>query len=306
MQNTGTEDSFQAGQKAPVHQPVMVDEVLLYLNLKNAQLVVDGTCGEGGHSQAILSHLPENATLLVMDRDQEVLEVAKGRLSGKGRILFANASYAELVDVLRSYKLSKPDAVLLDLGMSTYHIKEKERGFSFDSPSLDMRYDRTRGITAEDFLAEGSEEEIGRVLRDYGEERKAKYIARLIVKERKHNRITSGKQLANLIERHIRRQGRIHPATCTFQALRIYVNDELDHLMRFLEILPYVVAQGGRFVSITFHSLEDRIVKNSMREYAQKGYMRILTKKVVRPSADEVYKNPNSRSARLRAVEMII
>ncbi|MCX7702870.1 MAG: 16S rRNA (cytosine(1402)-N(4))-methyltransferase RsmH [Planctomycetota bacterium] len=290
-------------RKGAVHQPVMVDEVLFYLNLKDSRLVVDGTCGEGGHTEEILKNSPVHSIVLAMDRDPEILEVAKKRLSGEKRVVFVNENYRNLADVLKSLHLGKADAIFLDLGMSSYHLKEVERGFSFDSFSLDMRYDRREGISAEEFIHKASKEEMARVFWKYGEERRASYIAALLVAERRKRRIASGRDLASLIEQRVGRRERIHPATRVFQALRIFVNNELEHLERFLETLPEVLTRKGRFVSLSFHSLEDRLVKQSLKRYEKEGLLRILTKKVVRPSKEEVCLNPNSRSARLRAAE---
>ena len=285
---------------------MMVSEVVSFLNLQKARLVVDGTCGEGGHSEVILGHLSPDATLLLLDRDPEILEVARMRLGGDRRVRFAVGSYADTEKILNSFGFGKCDALLVDLGMSAYHIERKDRGFGFDSGRLDMRYDRRSGVSAEEFLASASVEEIERVLREFGEERFAWRIAKAIVSERKREPINSGKRLARLVERVVGRRGRIHPATRTFQALRIYVNNELGHLRRFLGGLDKVLGRGARFVSIAFHSLEDRLIKRALSEYAEGGFMRILTKKVVRPTVEEVKRNPRARSARLRAAEVLL
>ena len=292
--------------QAAVHLPVMVSEVVSFLNLQRARLVVDGTCGEGGHSEVILRHLSSDARLLLLDRDPEILEVARMRLGGDRRVRFAVGSYADVEDILNSFGFGKCDSFLVDLGMSGYHIERGDRGFGFDSDRLDMRFNRSCGVSADEFLATASAEEIERVLREFGEERFARRVAKAIVSERKREPINSGKRLARLIERVVGRRGRIHPATRTFQALRIWVNDELEHLKRFLGSLERVLGRGARFVSIAFHSLEDRLIKRALSEYAEGGFMRILTKKVVRPTAEEVKRNPRARSARLRAAEVLL
>lgn len=289
-----------------LHRPVMLREALEFLDLGRARVAVDATCGEGGHTAAMLERMRSDAVLLAVDRDSEVLKVAETRLGGDARLRLIQASYAELPRLLDARRFGRADALLVDLGVGSFQLGRPERGFSFDSTTLDMRYDRTGpGPTAADFLAGAAEEEIARVLYEFGEERRSRRIARAIVERRERSRMETGAELAALVQRVLGRRGRIHPATRTFQALRIFVNRELEHLERLLESLPDILSEGGRFVALSFHSIEDRLLKRALRGYAESKRMRLLTKKVVRPTAEEVRLNRRARSARLRAAEML-
>jgi 16S rRNA (cytosine1402-N4)-methyltransferase len=283
----------------------MVAEVLEQLNLSPGMAVLDATVGEGGHSEEILKVTGETGRVIAIDRDEEILEVAKRRFSAHSNISLFKANYADLADVLREANVERVNAALFDLGLSSYHLKKAERGFSFeyDAP-LDMRFDRTEGEKAAELLNELSEKEIERILREYGQEPRSRAVARAISRSGKIE--TTGELKEIVVAATKYRRGRTHAATRTFQALRIAVNNELENLQNALSVIWRYLERGGRLVVISFHSLEDRIVKNSFKTLSRQGAIRILTPKPIRPGANEVLANPNSRSARLRAAEVLL
>jgi 16S rRNA (cytosine1402-N4)-methyltransferase len=283
----------------------MVAEVITYLNLSPGMIVLDATVGEGGHSEAILKAIGERGRIIAIDRDEEILELARRRFSAHGNISLFKANYADLADVLRESGVTRVNAALFDLGLSSYHLRKPERGFSFESDSpLDMRFDRREGKTAAELLSHLPESEIERILREFGEEPKSRAVARAICKQREKIETTSElKQIVTAATGY--RRGRTHAATRTFQALRIAVNDELENLKKALSVIWGYIEKGGRNVVISFHSLEDRIVKNCFRTLSRQGVLKILTPKPVRPSEAEVLANTNARSAKLRAAEVL-
>jgi 16S rRNA (cytosine1402-N4)-methyltransferase len=301
------------------HEPVMTGEILRVLRPREGMIFLDGTLGGGGHSGALLS---AGARVLAMDRDPAALEHARLRLSAYGdrfRALHGNFADAAADAAVRE---SAPfDGALLDLGVSSHQLDSAERGFSFrhDGP-LDMRMDPSALRTAADLVNSSAEEELARIFREFGEEPQSKRAARAIVAERERMAFVRTGQLAALLERVLPRRGRIHPATRVFQALRIAVNDELGALRRALETIPSLLRSGARFAVITFHSLEDRIVKSFFRSGSEEWLDRPewpaprrnpgrcfldLTRKPLEASPDEVKRNPRARSARLRAVEIV-
>lgn len=301
------------------HRPVLVTEAVGLLRPAPGRVFLDGTLGGGGHSEALLE---AGASVVGVDRDPEALAEASARLAVFGdrfRAVHGNFSdAAELPSVLAS---APYDGALLDLGVSSHQLDTAERGFSFrhDGP-LDMRMDPSLGETAADLVNSVGEGELTRILREYGEEPQARRVARAIVAERKRLAFTRTGQLAALIEKVLGRRGRIHPATRSFQALRIAVNDELGSLRRALESLPGLLCAGARLVVITFHSLEDRVVKTFFRVGSEQWLdrpewpaprpnpawrFRDLTRHPVEAAAGELANNPRARSARLRAVEML-
>ena len=289
---------------SPVHIPVLQKEVLDFLNPKANENFVDCTIGEGGHALAILERILPNGKLLGIDWTRELIEslMAKAGSLSKNLILVCD-NFANLKNIVERQGLGQVSGVLFDLGLSSWHLEKSRRGFSFsrDEP-LDMRFQG--GITAQEIVNWWPQKELERMLKEYGEERFAKRIANEIVRSREKEPITSTLQLVSIVERAVPywyQKRRIHPATKTFQALRIAVNDELNNLKRALPQAIEVLKPGGRLVVISFHSLEDRIVKNFLRENSRKGLLKVLTKKPVKPSAEEVKVNPRSRSARLRA-----
>jgi len=302
-----------------------VQEVLEDLITDPDGTYIDGTVGSGGHSEAIGKRIGERGQLLCLDRDSEAIRISKERLSFLGeRVRFIKGSYESADQVLRGLGWGKAHGILLDLGMSGFQLEQSGRGFSFhrDEP-LDMRMDPDAGVTAEHLIQHLSEKELEEILRQYGEERRARAIARRIGQERKTKPIRSSLHLAHLIESVVqrpRRAGAKHPATRTFQALRIAVNKELEHLASFLDKSPALLAGSGRLVILSYHSLEDRMVKRAMMDW-EKGcqcpptlpqcgcgkepLFRRLHKKGVRPDPKEIEENPRARSAVLRAAERI-
>jgi 16S rRNA (cytosine1402-N4)-methyltransferase len=289
--------------KEVLHRPVMVEEVVGFLLQKEAGVYVDCTLGSGGHTEEILRRC-SNCIVIGIDRDQEAIERAKVRLP-EDRVVFVRERFSEVDAIVQQRGYKEVDGVLMDLGLSMEQLKDPERGFSFSSEApLDMRMDRDQALTAQEIVNRWPEGELERIIRQYGEERRSKAIARQIVKRRKPSPIKTCRELAALIEGlYGTRRTKIHPATKTFQALRIVVNSELEQLQKALRAAVKVLRKGGRLVVISYHSLEDRIVKNFFREGQKEGLLKVLTKKVVRPSEEEKRTNPSSRSAKLRAAE---
>ncbi|MEM3673466.1 MAG: 16S rRNA (cytosine(1402)-N(4))-methyltransferase RsmH [Candidatus Bathyarchaeia archaeon] len=292
----------------PVHVPVLQKEVLDFLNPKADENFVDCTIGEGGHAFAILERILPNGKLLGIDLTREIIEGLKAKAENLNKnLILVCDNFANLKSIVERHGFGQVSGVLFDLGLSSWHLEKSGRGFSFsrDEP-LDMRFQG--GITAQEIVNTWPQKELKRILKEYGEERFAKRIAREIVQSREKEPITSTLQLVSIVERAVPywyQKRRIHPATKTFQALRIAVNGELNNLKRALPQAVEILKPNGRLVVISFHSLEDRIVKNFLRENARKGLLKVLTKKPVKPSAEEVKFNPRSRSARLRAAVKI-
>ncbi|HEY3382291.1 MAG TPA: 16S rRNA (cytosine(1402)-N(4))-methyltransferase RsmH [Vicinamibacterales bacterium] len=293
----------------PGHVPVMRAEVLTALAPARGGLFVDCTIGLGGHADALLE---AGATRVVgIDRDADALAVASDRLARWGeRVVLVHADYRELNRVLDARTIDRVDGVLVDLGVSSLQFDGEGRGFSFqrDEP-LDMRMDRSSGITAADLIAGLPEKELADLVYQFGEERYSRRIARAIVEARQEAPVATTGQLAAIVRRAVPRRGYspIHPATRTFQALRIRVNEELEGLDAFIGHACQRLAPNGRLAMIAFHSLEDRIVKHTLRRLVtqEQGSFRILTKKPLPPTDEEVVANPRARSARLRALERI-
>ena len=292
----------------PVHLPVMVEEVVSLFGEANPKVVVDGTIGLGGHAEALLKAL--HVSLLVgMDGDNHALALARERLSCFGdRVTLMHKPYCEMEDVLKGLGHEQVGGVLLDLGLSSLQVEDAERGFSFvaDGP-LDMRMDREDEFSAWNVVNGYSQEELERVIRDYGEERWARRIALKIVEARRISTLNTTAELAELVANTIPRKfhpRRIHPATRTFQAIRMEVNNELGCLENLLESIPSILEPGGRVVVISFHSLEDRLVKRAFREMEDRGLGRRITKRPLRPTEEEVAANPRARSAKLRCFEV--
>ena len=289
------------------HVPVMLDEVVQWLTpVPPGTWIVDGTVGLGGHAEALLARAADSR-LLGLDRDAETLALAARRLAPFGaRCVLRHADFRHIDAEARACGAAPAHAVLLDLGLSSYQLEQSGRGFSFQTDEgLDMRFDRRQELTAAELVMGTSEPELARILREYGEEPAARRIARRLVEARGRAPIRTTRQLADVVASAIpphRRRRRIHPATRTFQALRIAVNDELGGLETALPQGAEILAHGGRFGVIAFHSLEDRLVKRAFRRLADSGW-RALTRKPVRPADDEVHSNPRARSARFRVLE---
>jgi len=288
-----------------LHLPVMPGEVRDLLCAGERRLIVDATLGTGGHAELLLEE--SGAALLGLDRDPRALETAARRLVRFApRVTLRHCDFADIGRAVAEAGLGAPDAILADLGMSSFALDDPERGFSFRNEGpLDMRMDPAAPLRAYDLLNEEGEDELARIIREFGEERAARRIARAIVEARRRRPLTTTVELRAVIERAAgtRRRSAIHPATRTFQALRIAVNHELESLAAFLESAPGCLAAGGRLAVIAYHSLEDRPVKHRFRELAAGGGFAALTRKALRPSASECAHNPRARSARLRAVE---
>ncbi|HXK12500.1 MAG TPA: 16S rRNA (cytosine(1402)-N(4))-methyltransferase RsmH [Vicinamibacteria bacterium] len=284
------------------HVPVLLEETLELVAVRPGGLWVDGTVGLGGHAEAVLRAASPGGRLLGLDRDGETLPRARERLAEfGGRVRLEQADYREIPDRLGG---EEADGIVLDLGVSSAQLDEPERGFSFQAEGpLDMRMDRSRGVTAADLVNRLREAELADLLYACGEEPASRRIARAIVSARERKPITTTTELADVVRRAARRSRRpgLHPATRTFQALRVRVNRELDSLGEAVERIAGCLKPGGRMVVIAFHSLEDRAVKEAFRALGGRGY-RVLTRKPVRPGEAEVRRNPRARSARLRAV----
>jgi 16S rRNA (cytosine1402-N4)-methyltransferase len=307
------------------HETVMIKEAVTSLHCRTGGIYVDGTVGGGGHAAGILEQSAPGGMLIGIDRDAEALAEAESRLGefGKRKIL-VKGTYADIAAILAGLKISRVDGILLDLGVSSHQLEAAERGFSFAQEGpLDMRMDSAQEFSAGDLVNNYSERELAGIIRDYGEEKMAGRIARAIVRKRTIAPITTTTELAAIIcgatSAAYGRQ-KIHPATRSFQAIRIAVNDELADLPRAIKSGVEVLAGGGRFSIIAFHSLEDRIVKNEFRgrEGActcpprlpvcichRQAVLKVLTKKPLRPGPEELAVNPRARSARLRTAERI-
>ncbi|HEJ83606.1 MAG TPA: 16S rRNA (cytosine(1402)-N(4))-methyltransferase RsmH [Desulfobacteraceae bacterium] len=306
------------------HTPVLVEEVVNHLVHLPEGTYVDGTAGAGGHSEAILNRLAGKGHLICLDRDPDAVNLCRRRLAGFGNVCIIRANFADLADVLKDLGLKGVDGILLDLGMSSYQLEKSGRGFSFSrGEPLDMRMNPESEITAGDLVNGLPARDLEKVLREYGEEKKARWIVRAIVRAREKGPIESASQLAAIIEAAYpksRRQRFRHPATRSFQALRIAVNRELQSLDTFLDKIPSLLTAGGRLVVLSYHSLEDRRVKQAMAGWEQActcppdfpqcvcgktPVFRRLFKKGLKPGQEELETNPRARSAVMRAAERI-
>lgn len=298
-----------------LHRPVMVREVLHYLQPRDRGVYFDGTVGMGGHAGAILDASGPRGRLIGADLDGDAAAAAEENLARFGpRVKIYHANYTQLEYILGLAEAEGLEGILLDLGIGSHQLDDGDRGFSLDLDGpLDMRFDRDAERSADDLVHRLNEKELAGILYRYGEERRSRAAARAIVRAREEGGINSTRELAAIVARAIGPPGRwrIHPATRTFMALRICVNDELGSLEQFIGESARYLAPGGRMVIISFHSLEDRIVKTSFRELSAKGtdgrnpLFEILTKKPVSPDENEVAQNPRARSAKLRAIRRI-
>lgn len=285
------------------HVPVLMNEVREGLNVTSGMVVVDGTLGDGGHSNMLCEAVGESGLVIGIDRDPEAVKLARARLQNFGaRFSAVQGNFSDLPDLVSKITDRPVDRVLLDLGWSMTQFTERGRGFSFllNEP-LDMRFDTTEDTpTAADIVNHASRPELIRILRQYGEENNAEKIVEAVLEAREHEPITTTQQLAHVITRVVPRYNHMHPATQVFQALRIAVNDELETLRRTLDALTKFLPAGARVAVITFHSLEDRIVK----QFIQSGTVTALTKKPIMPTEEEKEINPRCRSSKLRIFEI--
>jgi 16S rRNA (cytosine1402-N4)-methyltransferase len=304
------------------HTPALIKETIDLLNLRPGMHVVDCTLGLGGHSLEILKKIGSKGKLLVFEQDEKNLKLAKERLKEyEKQITYVYDNFEFLKEYASKNKFKPVNAILFDLGLSSPHVDDPERGFSFHSDGpLDMRYDKRQKLTAEKVVNTYNEEKLANIIYEYGEERRSRVIASKIIHMRKIKPITSTLQLVRVIASALPQKSKLHPATLTFQALRIYVNRELEVLEKTLDQAINILAPGGRIAVISYHSLEDRIVKNKFRYYTQncicpkelpvcqcnfKKKLYILTKRPIIPNGIEVSSNPRARSAKLRVAEAL-
>lgn len=306
------------------HVPVLAEEAVELLNCSPGNVVVDATVGGGGHAELILQRIGATGSLIGIDCDHRAIELVRKRLGSKSNFMLVRENFRNLASTLKRLGFEKMDSLLLDLGLSSFQLEETSRGFSFGTEApLDMRMDVRLKTMAAEIVNECSETEITNILRRFGEEPNARRIAKAIIRERSKKKILTTTELANLVRRcspRRKRRPRIDPATRTFQALRIETNSELENLRKVLDDAIPLLSAKGRISVISFHSLEDRIVKQTFARAARgcvcppempqcvcehKPVLKILTPRPVRPSSEEVEINPRSRSARLRAAEKI-
>jgi len=285
------------------HTPVMVEEVLRWLRIRPTGFYIDSTVGLGGHAVEIAKRLT-TGKLIGLDRDAQALEIARERLREfEGKVTLVQANFGRIDEVAGELGLPPADGVLADLGVSSMQLDRPERGFSFRAAGpLDMRMDETADVTADEIVNRWQERELADLLYNNAEEHDSRRIAKAIVRARP---IRSTEHLATVVAgaRKMGGRQRLHPATKTFLALRIAVNRELEELGQFLGRTPATLNLEGRMIVLSYHSLEDRLVKHSFQKQARAGVLRILTKKAVQPSAEEIHNNPRARSAKLRAAE---
>ena len=302
------------------HKPVLLEEAVASLAIQGDGFYLDGTFGRGGHSRAIMAQLTQQGRLFTLDKDPQAVQAGQEEWSDDPRFSIVQGTFAEMDRMVQEWQIERNlDGILLDLGVSSPQLDDPERGFSFskDGP-LDMRMDPTKGASAAQWLADAPEREMSRVFWEFGEERHARRIARSIVEARQQQSLQSTAQLAGLIEDTIGNREKKHPATRCFQAIRIFVNNELGDLKTGLDVAIKVLRPGGRLVVISFHSLEDRLVKRTFREAARPGKIQRnipahpdwvarlkLIGKATRPSEREISENPRARSAIMRVAEKL-
>ena len=312
-------------EKQEGHKPVLLQECLVNLNLHPGQTIVDGTMGGGGHSAEILKRILPGGKLIGVDKDEEAIERCKKRFQGAGNdVLYLHGDFKELPQLLAQTGLETVDGILIDLGVSSFQLEDASRGFSYGQPAvLDMRMDKASPLTAAEVVNGYAKEDLTRIIRDYGEEKWASRIAEFIERARAKKKIETSEELNEIIRNAIpasaRRQGP-HPSKRTFQAIRIEVNGELAGLDKAIGDHTELLTCGGRLCVITFHSLEDRIVKQAMRKLenpcecpptspicicGKKPVARVITRKPIGPSGEELEENPRARSAKLRVLEKL-
>ncbi len=287
------------------HIPILAPEIAQLLLQRLDGVYVDGTLGLGGHTRFFLSRLGPQARVIGFDKDEEALAMARERVNDT-RLTAVHASYTQAPQVLADLGLDGADGALFDLGLSSYQLDNPARGFSLqhDGP-LDMRFDLSAPLTAEKIVNEWGLDDLERILTQYGEERNAHAIALALMAARRQGPIRTTFALKNIVQSVLRGRGKIHPATQTFQALRIAVNDELGCVERVAALLPKLLRPGGRAAVLTFHSLEDRLVKTRFKELCALGGWQLVNKHVIAPGYEEVRQNPRARSAKLRVIEKI-
>lgn len=287
------------------HIPIMAPQIADFLLTNLSGVYVDGTLGLGGHTKYFLSRLGPQARILGFDRDEEALQMAVERVADS-RLQAFHKSYVEAPTVLRELGLEGADGALFDLGLSSYQLDNPARGFSIMAEGpLDMRFDLQSPLSAAVIVNTWPMDELERILEDYGEERNATKIALAIMHARRGEKIETTARLKEIVESVLPRRGKTHPATQTFQALRIACNSELDAVETALSSLAQIIRPGGRAAVLTFHSLEDRLVKNRFKELAQSGTWKLINKHALAPAYEEVRQNRRARSAKLRVIERV-
>ena len=294
-----------------IHIPVLLNETIDFLSLNEGGIIFDGTFGGGGHSGEILKKIGPKGRIVAVDKDVSAIEKGKNNFKDQlDSIIFVHNDFRHVEKILKEAKITSLDGAIFDLGVSSFHLDETDRGFSFLRDSdLDMRMDQTGKLTAREVVNSFSQEMLADIIRDYGEERHARRIAKYICSFREKEEINSTTQLASIIVNSVGKfyaKQKIHPAQRTFQAIRIFVNDELEAIAEALRKIIFYLTPGSRICVISFHSLEDRIVKNIFKEEAGKKTMKILTKKPIQPKEEEIRSNSRSRSAKLRVAERIL
>jgi 16S rRNA (cytosine1402-N4)-methyltransferase len=302
-------DIPERGGRGRGHVPVLLKEAIEFLAVKHGGTYIDATVGLGGHSYEIARRLGAPGHLIGLDKDPAALEIARQKLISEANLDFPKISliHGSFAQIANEQRRSTIDGILADIGVSSLQLNDAARGFSFQAEGpLDMRMDPHAESTAEQVVNQIDEVTLANLIYEFGEERRSRRIARAIVRSRP---IRTTAELAAVVSDAARpmnsAERRIHPATKTFQALRIFVNDELKDLQELLHAAPQLLKPGGRLVVVSFHSLEDRIVKDALREGARQGFYRLLTKKPVKAGTEEIDRNPRSRSAKLRAAERI-
>lgn len=282
------------------HYPVLKEEVLRWINLKDGGIYVDSTCGCGGHSKYLLSS-GKKILLICIDKDEKMIEIAQENLKNYSNVIFIKGGFENLSELLKEKDIEKVDGILFDLGVSSIQLKDPERGFSFqvDGP-LDMRYDRNSKLTAYEILNKWNKKDLIYIFKNYGEIKNCERIVNKIIERRKKKPFRTTREFSDFICKHFKERKKIHPATRFFLSLRIATNSELECLKKGLEEGLKVLKEKGRMLVISFNSLEDRIVKNFFKE---KEEIKILTKKPITPTEKEINENPLSRSAKLRVGE---
>jgi 16S rRNA (cytosine1402-N4)-methyltransferase len=304
-----------------LHIPVLLDEVIEKLNIKKNGIYIDSTIGFGGHSEKIIEKIGDKGLLIGIDRDEEAINYCLKKFENNDNVILVNTSFDNIDKILEKLKIKKIDGVLADFGVSSYQLDNDKRGFSFSKEAfLDMRMDKNSELTAYKVVNELEYDELKEIFKKYGEEKFADKIAVAIIMRRSLKPIETTTELAEIISDVVKSKQKIHPATRVFQAIRIYVNDELGNIERFLNKSVDFLKNGGRIACISFHSLEDRIVKNFFKEQAKncicppespictcnhKAKLKIITKKPITVKEEEKFKNPRARSAKLRIAERI-
>ena len=291
-------------EKSLKHIPVMTSEVLDFLNVKKDGVYIDGTIGLGGHTYEILSRLSSKGKVIGLDRDTDALEISTKRLASfKKQISLHHTSYHHISTIMKLNNISKVDGILLDLGLSSMQLSSNNRGFSFqNNDTVDMRFDRSTGETAKALIKRLTEEQLANIIFEYGEERRSRRIARSI---KNNNNILTTNDLSDAIRKSSPPNQRNKTFARVYQAIRIAVNDEIEKLKKFLEVFLEYLSVEGRLVIISYHSIEDRIVKHFFRQLKDQKKVSLLTKKPLAPSIEEIQFNKRSRSAKLRALEKL-